>query len=151
MPGKHLPAQNTRFRVLLATLAAIGLATLAVVGGATPAGAAHGAVKGSSTVTAVPLNTADGLAHYGGQVTFKISTTVTTKPFVKLDCYQNGAYVYWSSAGFFPDYPWQWAQNFTLTSSYWTSGAADCIATLYYSAGNGKFPTLATTSFHVYP
>ena len=104
MPGKHLRGQSTHFRVLLATLTAVSLAALGVAVAGNPA-SARGPGKGSSTVTAVPLNSPDGLAHYDGQVTFKVSTTVTTKPFVKLDCYQDGAYVYWSSAGFFPDYP----------------------------------------------
>ncbi len=150
MPGKHQRGQSTNLRVLLATLTAMSLAALGVAVAGNPA-SARGPGKGTSTLTAVPLASPDGLEHYDGQVTFKVSTTVTTKPFVKLDCYQDGAHVYWSSAGFFPDYPWQWAQDFTLTSGYWTGGAADCTATLYYSAGHGKFPTLATTSFHVYP
>ncbi|KRB48322.1 hypothetical protein ASD90_08760 [Terrabacter sp. Root181] len=97
----------------------------------------------------VPVNVDDPVVNYGDQVTFTVSTTVTDRPMVKLYCYQDGTEVYWSSAGFFPDYPWPWARDFTLRSDYWTGGAADCTATLYYSAGHNKFPTLATTSFHV--
>jgi hypothetical protein len=97
----------------------------------------------------VPVNADDPAVNHGDQVTFTVSTTVTDRPMVKLYCYQAGAEVYWASAGFFPDYPWPWARDFTLRSDYWTGGAADCTATLYYSAGHNKFPTLATTSFHV--
>jgi len=97
----------------------------------------------------VPVDPADTVVNYGDEVTFTVSTTVTDRPMVKLYCYQDGTEVDWSSAGFFPDYPWPWARNFTLRSDYWTGGAADCTATLYYSAGHNKFPVLATTSFHV--
>src|SRR6478735_5105989 len=72
------------------------------------------------------------------------TSSVTMVPVDPADTVVN-----WSSAGFFPDYPWPWAQNFTLRSDYWTGGAADCTATLYYSAGHNKFPVLATASFHV--
>jgi hypothetical protein len=138
-------------------VAVLGVIALAFVSGAAPALArgTGGGGKSASTITVEYLN-ADGTlatdgtgAHYGGQVTFQVSTTVTDKPMVELDCYQGGTWVYWSSAGFYPGYPWPWAQDFTLQSSYWTGGAADCTARLYYSAGHNKFPTLATVSFPV--
>ena len=117
-------------------------------------GAAHAAKGGrtsgsGSSLSLVLLNSTDGSAHYGQQVTFKVSTTATDQPFVELDCYQNSDWVYWASAGFFPSYPWQWAQDFTLRSDHWTSGAAQCTATLYYVAGNGRSRTLATLKFDV--
>ena len=37
--------------------------------------------------------------NFNEQVTFSVSTTVTDRPMVRLYCYQNGAEVYWSSAG----------------------------------------------------
>ena len=52
------------------------------------------------------------------------------------------------SAGFYPEYPWPWAQTFTLSSGAWTGGAANCTATLYYFNGR-SYPTLATQSFAV--
>lgn len=117
---------------------------------ATPATARGGAkpASGSSSIAVVVLDSPDGVAHYGQRVTFTVSTTATTKPMVKLDCYQGGVWVYWASAGFYPGYPWPWNQNFTLASSYWTSGAAECTAVLYTNGNNGRTITLASTSFH---
>lgn len=136
-------------RVWAAMLAVMVVAGCAVVASAGPAaaGGKSGSASVPSSLTLVVLDSPDGLPHHGGQVTFAVSTTVTDRPFVKLDCYQDGAYVYWSSVGLFPDYPW--TQNFTLNSNYWTGGAADCVATLFYSAGHNKFPTLATLPFRV--
>jgi hypothetical protein len=105
---------------------------------------------GTSSLSLVLLNSTDGVPHWGQQVTFKVSTTATAKPFVRLYCYQNGVRVLWGSAGFYPGYPWPWAQNFTLASSYWTGGAADCSAELYYNIDGKRFRTLATLGFHVY-
>jgi hypothetical protein len=68
---------------------------------------------------------------------------------VRLNCFQNGVWVYTSTVGYFPSYPW-W-QYFTLSSAQWTSGAADCTATLYYLSGaRNKETDLATLGFHVY-
>ena len=117
------------------------------------AGPAHAAKGGpassSSSLSLVVLNSSDGQPHWGGQVTFNVSTTATSQPFVELDCYQNGVHVYWASAGFFDSYPWQWARDFTLRSDYWTSGAASCTAVLYYVTSNGRTRTLATLDFAV--
>ena len=113
-------------------------------GGGKPSGG------GGSTLNLVvvssPVN--DGLPHYAGQVTFNVSTTATTQPSVKLNCYQGGVLVAYSSAGFYPSYPWPWAQTFTLASGDWTGGAADCTASLYYYNGKG-YTTLKAISFHV--
>jgi hypothetical protein len=104
---------------------------------------------GSSSVSLVLLDSTDGLPHYGQQVTFAVSTTATDRPYVSLNCYQNGVWVYSDSAGFFPDYPW--SQIFVLsTLSTWTSGAGDCTATLYLTKDGSRSTTLATLSFHVY-
>ncbi|HET9287995.1 MAG TPA: hypothetical protein VFO26_10580 [Gaiella sp.] len=82
-------------------------------------------------------------------MTFTVSTTATDRPYVSLNCYQNGVWVYSDSAGFFPDYPW--SQNFTLaTLSTWTSGTGDCTATLYTTKDGRRSTTLATLGFHVY-
>jgi hypothetical protein len=85
---------------------------------------------------------------YGQTVTFRVSTSATSQPFVGLSCSQNGVQVYSTSAGFFAGYPWPWQQNMTLASGSWSGGAASCVATLYYHAG-GKFTDLATLSFPV--
>jgi hypothetical protein len=104
---------------------------------------------GSSGLSLTVLDSTDGLPHYGGQVTFTVSTTATDRPYVSLNCYQNGVWVYSGSAGFFPDYPWP--QTFVLaTLSTWTSGAGDCTARLYMTKDGSRSTTLATLSFHVY-
>src|SRR5881296_2957247 len=83
----------------------------------------------------VVLNSTDGLAHWGGQVTFTVSTTATTEPHVSLRCSQNGVVVYATQTGFYAGYLWPWTQVMTLSSVAWTGGSADCVATLYYFSG----------------
>jgi hypothetical protein len=117
---------------------------------ATPAMArgGHGG-SGSSSVSLVLVDSTDGVAHAGQQVTFDVATTATASPFVSLNCYQNGVWVYTASAGFFSAYPW--SRNFTLSSTAWMSGEADCTARLYSTKTGTRTTTLATTSFHVNP
>ena len=104
---------------------------------------------GTSTVKVVLLNSTDGLAHQGQQVTFDVLTTVTDRPYVRLDCYQNQVWVYDQWAGFYPDFTWPWMQTFPLSNSMWTSGEADCTATLYYFGGRGT-KDITSIKFHVY-
>src|SRR5712691_2152054 len=79
-----------------------------------------------------PSNLQPGLCllHWGDTVTFNVSTIATSQPSVNVDCNQNGALVY-RHYGFFYGDPSP-SQNFVLQSPAWTSGAADCTATLYY-------------------
>ena len=138
---------NLRLAFLVAFISVmlgLGASAYAAKGG----GGGHPRSGGASSLTLVLENSTDGLPHYGQVVTFKVSTTATTEPFVRLDCYEGGVWVLSSSAGFFASYPWPWTQNFTLGWDMWhTPGAAsDCTATLY----NGG-TTYATLSFHVYP
>jgi hypothetical protein len=114
-------------------------------GGGKPGG---GGSAGSNSISLVLLNSSDGLPHWGQQVTFNVSTTAT-EPFVSVTCSRNGSAVYSASAGFFAGYLWPWEQNFTLKSNYWTSGAADCTATLYYYDGH-RTRNLMSLAFHVY-
>jgi hypothetical protein len=104
----------------------------------------------TSTLQLVVINSSDGLPHWNGQVTFKVSTTATDRPYVQLDCSQNGVLVYSDSAGYYPDYSWPWDQTMTLASNSWTGGAADCVAKMFYFASGGKTRTLTTLSFPVY-
>lgn len=136
--------RTTRF-ALPAVLVALALAVVpaAVAGKGKPGGGS------SSSLSVVVLNSPDGLPHHGGQVTFDVSTTATTRPYVQLDCSQGGALVYSASAGFYDAYPWPWDRNFTLSSSYWTGGAADCTAQLTYWNGR-RWSTLTSIGFHVY-
>jgi hypothetical protein len=96
------------------------------------------AVTGASTIT----------PHFGDIVTFTVSTTTTSNPFVNVNCYQGGALVMDSWAAFFPGGS---GQGFGLYSPSWQSGAADCQADLGMLANNGKWKVLASRSFHVDP
>ena len=102
----------------------------------------------SSSIQVIMLDSTDGSAHYGQRVTFNVSTTATTQPLVSLKCSQAGEVVYSGSTGFYDSYPWPWTQVQTLTSTAWTGGAADCVATLYRYTGKG-YSNLATASFGV--
>lgn len=103
----------------------------------------------TSSLSLVLLNSTDGLPHYGQNVTFKVSTTATSYPSVGLSCSQNGTQVLYWTAGFFPSYAWP--TDVTLSSPSWTSGGANCTATLFYSSSKNKVTTLATLNFQVYP
>src|SRR5258708_26552848 len=63
-----------------------------------------GGNSGTSSISLVMLNSTDGLVHYGQQVTFKVTTTATTEPYVRLDCYEGGVWVLSTSSGFFASY-----------------------------------------------
>ena len=84
--------------------------------------------------------------HFGDTVTFEVSTTATTTPFVNLNCYQNGALAAQGWATFFAGGS---AGTFGLSSPIWKSGAADCTADLGMYSNNSKWKVLASTSFHV--
>jgi hypothetical protein len=99
---------------------------------------------GGGSISLVVENSADGLPHWGGQVTFTISTTATTQPWVELKCSQNGTVVAQGFDGFFAGS--LTTENFGLYSPQWTSGAADCTAVLE----TPQWAVLASTSFHVY-
>jgi hypothetical protein len=154
MPSKdaaqevHAPVSITtsRLRIAFAALAALALVLVpaALAGKGKPGGSGAGS---SSTLRLVLLNSADGLPHYGQRVTFSISTTAS-RPFVSLNCYQGGAWVYTASVGYFPEYPW--AKEFTLAGTSWPGGAADCTARLYTTKDGRRTTTLATLGFHVY-
>lgn len=137
------------FRALLEAALIASLLVVVVAGTAFAGkpGASGGTSTSSLSVKMVVDQGADGAPNWNDQVTFNVNTSATTKPWVKLNCYQGSAWVSTSSAGFFPDYPW--APTFTLASGGWMSGAADCTATLYMVTSNGRSKTLATLNFHV--
>jgi hypothetical protein len=137
------------FAILAALLAITILPALAAKGG-NSGGKGHnagGTTSGGGTLSLVLLDSTDGSPHWGQHVTFDVSATATTRPMVGVTCTQGGMQVYSMTAGFFPDYPW--TTTYTLKSNAWTSGAADCTASLYYIAANGKEPVLATLPIHV--
>jgi hypothetical protein len=147
---KHERSTSKAGRVAVAAL--LGCLALGAMSGSAFAGKPSGGggqTTSTSTLTLIPLDSTDGVARWGQNVTFEVKTTVTTKPYVSLECTQAGATVYSATAGFFADYPWPSKQVYSLWSDYWTGGAANCVAKAYYAAGHNKFPTLATTSFTV--
>jgi hypothetical protein len=116
--------------------------------------AVAGKTSASSSITGPYLASATGsplaaapatTAHFGDTITFNVSTTATSNPFVNLNCYQNGALVMNSWSAFFPG---GLNQNFGLYSPSWQSGAADCSADLGMLTNNGKWKVLASTNFH---
>ena len=104
---------------------------------------------GSSTITGPVMvvdNNGDGLANWGDIVTFNISTTATAQPFIHLVCSGNGiGYDSWKGV-FAGSLDTNW--NFVLGSGGWTSGAADCTASLGMYTKQG-FKQLTSTTFHV--
>jgi opacity protein-like surface antigen len=126
--------------LVIATLAA----ALAV---ASAAMAAKGASSLSVVVVGPSTNAATVQPSYGGQITFDVSTNETDRPYVNVRCYQGVAFIYDSWQGFWTGYYTD--PVFTLSSGYWTSGAADCTARLVYFDKLGRERTLASTSFHV--
>jgi len=130
--------------IIVVTLAAALMC--AVAGGAI---AAKGGGKGqgghttsASAIDLVLLNSTDGQAHWGQQVTFNVTTSATSRPFVSLVCMQGSDRVYGATAGMFDSYTW--SRNFTLESTAWTGGAADCTATAYYFTQNGAERSLGS-------
>lgn len=111
--------------------------------------APHKPNSGTSTITGpVMVNdiNGDGLPNWNDVVSFNVSTTATSQPYVNLVCSGNGV-GYNSWKGVFPgslDTNW----NFTLSSGGWTSGPADCTATLGMYTKHG-FTKLTSTIFHV--
>lgn len=117
-----------------------------------PGGGGGGGSTGSGTSSSVtgPVMVVDlngnGLSNWGDTVTFNISTTATTQPYVNLVCSGNGVgYNSWKGV-FAGSLDTNW--NFVLSSGGWMSGAADCTATLGMYTKQG-FQKLTSTSFHV--
>jgi len=135
-------------RHIIRLAAAAATLALVVVPAATAGKPGGGTGTSGGTISVVLLDSTDGLAHYGQRVTFNVSTTATTSPYVNLKCYQNGALVGQSWEAFFPGSLDD--QVMVLGgSSAWQSGAADCTATLNKRTKRG-WEQLASTSFHVY-
>jgi len=116
-------------------------------GGGGGTGTTTGGGGGTLSVAMVRDQNGNGTPNWNDQITFNVSTTATDKPWVRLNCYQSGAWVSTSTAGFFAAYAW--APNFTLSSGGWLGGAGDCVATLYQVTSNGRSSDLSTLSFHV--
>ena len=133
-----------------AQIAALVLALALVPAALAAKGHGGGGTSGGSSSISQPVTVTDtgtpGLS-WGDTVTFDVSTTATTTPFVNLVCYQNGVQVASGMKGFWDgsiDPNW----NFGLASPTWQSGAADCVATLDKQTKQG-WQQLASTSFRV--
>src|SRR4051812_32464742 len=113
MKGRSLE-MTARPKAVAAAVAALALALVPAASAGKGPGHTTGGTGSGGTISLVLLNSTDGVAHWGQAVTFKISTTATTKPYVSLDCYQGGVWILSSTAGFFPDYPW--GQTFGLSN-----------------------------------
>jgi hypothetical protein len=142
--------RRTSLRIALfsALVAALVVVPSSLAGKGKPGGG--GSTSGSGTIALTLLNSTDGLPHFGQEVTFAVTATSTTQPWVRLRCFQNGVLVYEQANGIFAN---SLDQNFTLgPTPSWTGGAVDCTASLEDWSGysKGKIVTLATLGFHVY-
>lgn len=132
----------------LATTAAI-LVALAL------AGTASGGNKSSSSISppivvstgSAPAPSTSTLPQYGDTITFTVSTTATSQPFVNLVCYQNGVLVANGWGAFFAG--GLGGENFVLSSPAWSGGAANCTANLDMYVSSSKYKVLTSTSFDV--
>ena len=109
--------------------------------------------SGDSTIGLVALDSTDGSVYFGQHVTFDVSTTATTSPWVTVKCSQNGSIVYQQSLAMYLGTIY--SRTFTLgPTPAWQSGGADCTATLEnwddYSKA-GKITALASIPFVVQP
>jgi hypothetical protein len=105
-----------------------------------------GTTGGTGTIALATLVTdvnGNGTPNYADVVTFNISTTATTEPWVNLVCTQNGVNVAEGWNGYFAASIT--GRNFGLYSPQWTGGGADCTAYLT----TPTWSRLASTSFHV--
>jgi hypothetical protein len=135
----HRTARIVVFAALVVALAIVPAAFAGKGGGGgKPGGGGGGGSTGGSGTINGPImvndQNGDGAANWGDTITFSVSTTTTDRPYVNLDCTQNGTLVYSGQVGYYASYAW--VQQFTLSSSYWTGGAASCTARLTY--WNGK-------------
>ena len=140
----------TRRIAQLAPLGAFVLAlALVPVALAAKGGAGGSGSAGSSSISGPVMVTDTGTPglSFADTVTFSVSTTATSQPYVNLLCYQNGVLVMNSWNGFF-DQALNPTRNYGLYSPSWQSGAADCTAWLDMYTRHGT-SQLTSTSFHV--
>jgi hypothetical protein len=139
-------------------IAHAAILTFAVALALTPASLAGKPAKppktagGGATAPSMRLVLLDGAteARHHGRITFEVSTTATTRPYVGLRCWQGYNFVLDGYVGYFPTYafdPW-----FTLGSPYWDAALpANCTARLFYFDRRGREKLLSTMGFAVAP
>jgi hypothetical protein len=134
--------------VALALVPAAGLAAKGGNGGKPSGGGSTGGGSSISGPFMVTDTNTPGLSR-GDKVTFDVSTTATTRPWVNVNCYQGGKFVYGEWHGFYPEY--LYGQTYTLgPTRMWQSGGADCTAALVSKDGNHD-RILTSIGFYVYP
>jgi hypothetical protein len=110
-------------------------------------GSYSGKINGTTFVEDTNSN---GQVNWNDTITFSVTSNYPAGgagPWVDLYCYQNGNFAYSQTAGFGTDYPWP--ANYKLASAYWTSGPANCTATLYSNGKNGRHINMGTYQFDV--
>jgi hypothetical protein len=102
-------------------------------GGSTTGGKGGGKVTSGGTLGLVMVSDNDhnGAVTVGDEITYDVSRTTVTNPYVTTRCYVNGTLVLSQWAGFYAGYTWPAARVVTLTNENWTSGAGNCRAELY--------------------
>jgi hypothetical protein len=131
---------------LILALALVPAALAAKGGGGKGGNNQTTAATGSINRLVLLVPTPDGLPHWDHAITFDVTSTAQYY-FVRVQCYQDGVRVYEKSNGF----TGSGMTDYGLRGPAWTSGAANCDATLYsqnWDASNQQ--TLATTSFEVF-
>jgi hypothetical protein len=135
---------------VLALSLALVPAALAGKGKPGGGGGTSGGTGGTIALVMVKDVNGNGTPDYGDTVTFAVSTTATTMPYVTLNCYQGGTLVYQASNGIFAI---SLNQLFNLGGTdAWQGGAASCTATLQNWDSYGKHHSvanLASMSFSV--
>jgi hypothetical protein len=159
LPPLSEPHRKENPQMLQRIAFALSLVAVLSVAGTAIASNGVGPNKSSSSSISAPLVISSATAstsstttattsgpRYGDVITFNVSTTATTQPYVDLTCYQNGALVGEGWRGFFDGA--LGSGTFGLSSPQWSGGAADCTANLDMYSSN-KWKVLASTSFHV--
>src|SRR5947207_6354399 len=135
---------------VLALSLALVPAALAGKGKPGGGGGTSGGTGGTIALVMVKDANGNGSPNYMDTVTFAVSTSATTMPYVTVYCYQGGTLVYKQSSGIFYT---SLNQNFVLgQTDAWQGGAADCTAYLQNWDSYAKHNTvtnLASTTFNV--
>jgi hypothetical protein len=131
-------------RARVAVCCALGAVTLAFAAPAFAGGKGTVASSGNS-LSVVNVSVPGATPSYGQTITFKVTST-SSSPYVQLNCSQNSVVVYQHQAGFYAGYPWP--NTYVLSSNYWTSGSANCTATLEHN-GHNRVVVDATLAFTV--
>ena len=114
----------------------VGLLAAALVSSTAVAGKGGGGGKrtpsgGTLSVTLVADTNGNGAPDWGERVTWDVSKTTVTNPYVTTTCTQGGTNVLTTWAGYYPGYLWPGAQTITLRSDVWLGGPATCTGVLY--------------------